>query len=121
VVGVRRTQELGRYGEDVAERYLEAAGMRILDRNWRCPHGEIDVIAVDGRCLVVCEVKTRRSVTAGLPVEAVTRAKLARLRRLTGAWLESQEERYREIRIDVVSVLVADDGVPLVRHLRAVA
>ena len=113
-------QVLGRYGEDVAAAFLETAGMTVLARNWRCPVGEIDLVALDGDCLVVCEVKTRRSVGAGTPVEAVTPAKLARLRRLAGAWLAAQDRRYRSVRIDVVAVLRPDDAEPRVQHLRAV-
>ena len=73
---------LGASGEDLACAHLVRRGMVVLDRNWRCPHGEIDVVARDGDVLVVCEVKTRRSLTHGDPVEAVTAAKVARLRRL---------------------------------------
>ena len=115
-----RTQQLGREGEDVAVAFLEHAGMQILGRNWRCPLGEIDVVALDDRCLVVCEVKTRSSTSAGLPVEAVTPEKLARLRRLTLAWLAAQDRRFARIRIDVVSVLAHQDAPPSVEHLRAV-
>ena len=72
------TRTLGRYGEDLAARYLGERGMQVLDRNWRCEHGEIDLVALDGDCLVVCEVKTRRSTAFGEPVEAVTWRKAAR-------------------------------------------
>ena len=70
-------------------RYLREQGMEVLDRNWRCEHGEVDVVARDGDCLVICEVKTRRSVGFGEPVEAVTVAKAKRLRRLAAAYLAS--------------------------------
>lgn len=69
---MRVTDAVGEYGERLAAEHLRADGMRVLDRRWRCSTGEIDIVAVDGRCLVVCEVKTRRSVVAGFPVEAVT-------------------------------------------------
>ena len=113
-------QELGRHGEDVAAALFEGAGMTVLARNWRCAQGEIDIVAVDGDCLVVCEVKTRRTSAAGTPAEAVTPAKLGRLRRLTGAWLASQPRRFRDVRIDVVAVECLPGGAPRVRHLRAV-
>src|SRR4051812_34925836 len=58
---MRATDAVGRYGEKLAGRYLEANGLIVLDRRWRCPQGEVDLIAVDGDCLVICEVKTRRS------------------------------------------------------------
>ena len=66
-------------------RYLRDLGMEVLDRNWRCEHGEVDVVARDGDCVVFCEVKTRRSSGFGEPVEAVTFAKAMRLRRLAAA------------------------------------
>jgi putative endonuclease len=120
VVGLRAKDGLGRYGEQVAVAHLQAAGLEVLQRNWRCALGEIDVVAVDGDCLVVCEVKTRRSVVAGSPLEAVTAAKLARLRRLTAAWLAEQDRHFAQIRIDVVGVLRPARGPALVEHLRGV-
>jgi putative endonuclease len=112
--------EIGRLGEDVAVRHLERAGLRVLERNWRCRVGEIDVVAMDGDCLVVCEVKTRRSVSAGSPVEAVTAVKLRRLRRLTGIWLAHQDRRFTAIRIDVIGVRVTGGEMLVEQHLRAV-
>jgi putative endonuclease len=94
--------------------------MRLLDRNWRCPLGEIDLVALDGGCLVVAEVKTRRSAGCGTPAEAVTPAKLARLRRLTAAWLQAQEQGFAEVRIDVLDVVCPDRGAARVTHLRGV-
>jgi putative endonuclease len=120
VVGVRATDAVGEYGERLAVRYLEAEGLTVLARRWRCPRGEIDIVAVDGTCLVVCEVKTRRSVHAGFPEEAVTPAKLARLRRLTALWLDQQEVSWPDVRIDVVTVLLPRRGPAHVEHLRAV-
>jgi putative endonuclease len=117
---MRKTQQLGQEGEDTAVAYLEGAGMRVLERNWRCPQGEIDIVAIDGRCLVVCEVKTRRSTVAGQPAEAVTPQKVARLRRLTGAWLAAQRGHFDDVRIDVVTILRPPGGVPDVRHIRGV-
>ena len=69
---------VGDYGERMAERYLRDQGLEILARNWRCALGEIDIVARDGGCLVVCEVKTRRGVAFGGPIQAVTLRKLAR-------------------------------------------
>jgi putative endonuclease len=117
---VRAKDELGRYGEEVAVAHLRAAGWQVIARNWRCRWGEIDVVAVDGECLVVCEVKTRRSLAAGVPVEAVTPAKLGRLRRLTAAWLAGQDRRFAEIRIDVLGVFRPARGAVVIEHLRAV-
>lgn len=114
------TLTLGRYGEDLAARYLGERGMQVLDRNWRCEHGEIDLVALDGDCLVVCEVKTRRSTAFGEPVEAVTWRKAARLRRLASAWLADHELRPDGVRIDVVGILRPDAGPASLRHVRGV-
>jgi putative endonuclease len=109
---------LGQYGEQVAAEHLEEAGLRILDRNWRCPEGEIDIVAADGDTLVICEVKTRSGLGYGDPAEAVIAAKAARLRRLALRWLAADRPRWRDLRFDVVTVLRGPDGKPLVRHLR---
>jgi putative endonuclease len=112
---------VGRYGEDVAARHLVGLGYVVLGRNWRCALGEIDIVARDGDCLVVCEVKTRRSDTFGHPAEAVTWRKLARLRQLTACWLAESGMHPPSVRIDVVAVLRPPSGPALVEHLRAVA
>lgn len=111
---------LGAYGERAAVRHLQQQGMTILDRNWRCRDGEIDIVARDGGCLVVCEVKTRRSLLYGHPVEGVTWRKAARLRRLAGWWVREHPEEIaatRDIRVDVVCVLLPRSGGPSIEHL----
>ncbi|MGO1165473.1 MAG: YraN family protein [Janibacter sp.] len=107
---------LGTAGEDVAERYLTRRGMVLLDRNWRCRQGEIDLVLRDGDWLVVCEVKTRRTTTFGDPLESITRAKLARLRRLAGCWLAEHPMGTRGVRLDVVGLLKHPDGSYRVDH-----
>jgi putative endonuclease len=118
---VRVKDVLGEYGERLAAEHLLADGMTVLERRWRCPIGELDLVALDGGCLVVCEVKTRRSTATGAPVEAVTPAKLHRLRRLAAAWLEAHPASYPDVRIDVIGVLVPrSGGGPVLDHLRGV-
>ena len=117
---MRATDALGRYGEDLAVRHLAAAGLVVLDRNWRCESGEIDIVAREGRTLVVCEVKTRRTTAFGSPADAVTHAKAARLRRLAMRWVDEHPVRPDEIRIDVVAVLRGPRGPASVEHLRGV-
>jgi putative endonuclease len=95
-------------------------GFQVLDRNWRCELGEIDIVARDGDCLVVCEVKTRRSTACGHPAEAVTADKASRLRRLAARWLAESGVHPPQVRIDVVAVLRPPTGPALVEHLRAV-
>lgn len=111
-------RSLGAYGETVAARHLvEHRGMALLDRNWRCREGEIDLVLRDGAVLVVCEVKTRTSITYGTPHEAITPAKLARLRRLACAWLRSHDMFVPDVRIDLVAVLRPRRGAPIVDHV----
>lgn len=116
--GAARRLALGRYGEDVAARHLTGLGMVVLDRNWRCPGGEIDLVAREGDDLVVVEVKTRTSDACGTPHEAVSPAKLARLRRLAAAWLAAHQARPRGVRIDLVAVLRPPRGAAVVDHVR---
>lgn len=111
---------LGRYGEDLAAAYLQRQGLTVLARNWRCPRGELDILARDGSALVVCEVKTRRGTAYGLPVEAVGPRKLRRLRELALRWLDDQQVHVPEIRIDVIGVLQPEAGPPVIHHLRGV-
>ncbi|CAH0155671.1 MULTISPECIES: YraN family protein [unclassified Arthrobacter] len=117
---MRAKDVLGRHGEDLAADYLQAHGMQIVERNWRCPEGEIDIVAFDGEAVVIAEVKTRKSLAYGHPFEAVGADKLARLHRLASAWCRAQGLRAPLCRVDVIAVL--DDGIgePDVEHLRGV-
>ncbi|WP_136520420.1 MULTISPECIES: YraN family protein [Cellulomonas] len=117
---MRVTDAVGRYGEDVAARFVTEAGWRVLDRNWRCAEGELDIVALDGDELVAVEVKTRRSAAYGHPAEAVTARKLARLRRLTAAWLRAHDVQARSVRVDVVAVTLPPRGRAHVEHLPGV-
>lgn len=109
---------LGRLGEDAAAAYLRKAGMRVLDRNWRTPRGEIDIVAAEGDCLVVCEVKTRRSMDFGHPLEAIGSRKMRTLRSLAGAWMTERSLHAPRVRIDAVGILVPHEGPVVVTHVR---
>ena len=115
-----RRRELGRFGEAYAARHLAERGMVVLDRNWRCEAGEIDLVLRDGRVLVVCEVKTRSSEAFGSPLEGVTERKAARLRRLAARWLAEHDLRPPHVRIDLVGVLMPAGRSPVVEHVRGV-
>ncbi len=120
---MRAKDAVGRYGEDVAARFLTDAGLVVLARNWRCREGELDIVATEASTLIFCEVKTRSSVLFGAPAEAINPAKAARIRRLAGAWLAEQRagdglEFWPELRFDVISVLRPRQGAALVEHLR---
>jgi putative endonuclease len=96
--------QLGSVGEDVAAAFLAARGLVVVERNWRCTAGELDVVARDGRTVVFCEVRTRRTRTAGTGLESVTPAKQRRLARLAAIYLERARLGDRAVRFDVVSV-----------------
>jgi putative endonuclease len=120
VVSVNPKDALGRRGEQIAMEYLERAGMRILDRNWRCAGGEIDIVAAEGQVLVICEVKTRSGTRYGTPLEAITRAKRTRLRRLAALWLVGHGVLFDDVRIDVIGLISDRSGRYQVEHVRGV-
>ncbi|HCT76144.1 MAG TPA: YraN family protein [Micromonosporaceae bacterium] len=111
-------QALGQWGEDIAAKYLVEQGMVILDRNWRTPSGEIDIIARDVNAVIFCEVKTRRGTAFGDGRESVVGAKSRRLRMLATQWLALSGIRPRTVRFDVVCVLVGGGVAPEVSHVR---
>ena len=116
-----RKQALGRFGERVAARYLQNLGMAILETNWACKYGEVDIVARDGATLVICEVKTRTGASHGTGLEAITGQKATRLRRLAAYWLEVHSVEPAAVRIEVVSVLVPPRGAPQIERVVGVA
>jgi putative endonuclease len=103
---MRAKDTLGRRGEQAAVDHLEGQGLEVLDRNWRCEAGEIDIVVREGETIVVVEVKTRSTSAFGHPFEAITREKLTRLHLLARRWREAHpEHRRRPLRVDVVGVL----------------
>ncbi|WP_419998241.1 YraN family protein [Streptomyces boninensis] len=115
-------QAIGQYGERLAERRLTAAGMTILERNWRCRAGEVDLVAQDADTLVLCEVKTRKATAYEHPIAAITPEKAARLRRLAEEWLaRNGGPPAGGVRIDLIGIVIPDRGAPVVEHVRGVA
>ena len=114
---------LGADGEQLAADWYESAGYEVLDRNWRCREGELDLVVATPKVLVFAEVKTRRSTTYGSPYEAVTFDKQRRLRRLATRWLAMEQQRGRDhrrtLRFDVVSVLAPRGQAPTVEVIEA--
>lgn len=104
-----KKDELGIWGERIATEYLQAEGYRIVDQRWRCRLGEIDIIATCGQTTCFVEVKTRRTVSFGHPLEAIDSKKLSRLRQLAGLWCETNKTLASKIRIDAVGIV--GDGV----------
>lgn len=115
-----RNGALGAYGETLAARHLVAGGLVLLDRNWRCPDGEVDLLLRDGDVLVACEVKTRSSLACGSPQEAVDAAKVARLRRVAEQWVAARAVCPEDIRVDLVAVLRPSRGPSVVEHVPGV-
>ena len=110
---------LGNRGERVAARHLRKAGFRILARQYANRFGEIDLIALDGDCVVFAEVKTRRTDSAGTPLEAVTYEKQKKLTRTALAWLKRHGLLEQAARFDVVSIVwPADSNRPQIQHIR---
>jgi putative endonuclease len=102
-------RQLGDHGEDLAAAALKQQGYKILERNYVTPLGEIDLIARQGKTLVVVEVKTRRSASFGAPQDAVHPGKQGRLRRLAECYLKAKRLTGTPVRFDVVAVILAGD------------
>lgn len=99
----------------MAAEYLQKKGLQIVERNFRCRLGEIDIIARQGNCLVFVEVRTRSSGTCGLPQESITAAKINKLRRLAQVYLLKSSIYNVDVRFDVVAVYCA--GKPIISHI----
>lgn len=114
--------ELGALGEQLAVDHLTSSGLEVLQRNWRCRYGEIDVIVADRTAgtVVFVEVKTRTTERFGGVAEAVTAQKLRRLRRLAGLWLAEQTGRWNGVRLDVIGVRMPAGAEPDLIHLQGV-
>jgi putative endonuclease len=114
--------EIGALGEQLAVEHLKSLGLRVLTRNWRCRHGELDVIAADdaARTAVFVEVKTRTSDQFGGVAQAVTPVKVRRLRRLAGLWLAEHNGNWAAVRIDVIGVRIGRRRTPEITHVQGV-
>jgi putative endonuclease len=114
--------EIGALGEQLAVEHLRSRGLQVLARNWRCRHGELDVIAADvtAGVVVFVEVKTRTSDRFGGVEQAVTPQKVRRLRRLAGAWLAAQSDSWAQVRIDVIGVRIGRGPIPEITHVEGV-
>lgn len=111
----------GHEGESLAVAYLQQRGFTILARNWRCREGELDIVANDGDAIVAVEVKTRRGLGYGAPLESITYLKARRLRRLLALWLRERNRNARRIRIDAVGIILRNEREPQIQHVEGVA
>lgn len=111
-------RELGEAGENLAVGFLESQKYRVIDRNWRCKAGEVDIVALSPeRRLSFVEVKTRSSHRYGTPAEAITYSKLSRMRRVMGAWFETHEApAHYGTSLDLVGVDWNGEGNPVITH-----
>lgn len=117
---------VGRAGEEQAAAYCESLGWTVVERNWRCPLGELDLVCLepvaDGLPTgVAVEVKTRTGTGFGEPLEAITAAKLARLRRLAAEWAAQHRGQVAGVRLDGIGILKCPGWAPLVTHVRGMA
>jgi putative endonuclease len=114
--------EIGALGEQLAVDHLTTLGLRVIDRNWRCRWGELDVVAADvaADVLVFVEVKTRTTDQFGGVAQAVTPQKVRRLRRLAGLWLANHDGSWAQVRIDVVGVRIGRQPIPELTHVQGV-
>ncbi|MBR3181657.1 MAG: YraN family protein [Eggerthellaceae bacterium] len=111
-------KDLGRRGESAAARYLEMRGYEVIDRNWTCPAGEADIVALDGCTLVFVEVKTRSSFEKGFPSEAVTPEKRARYEKIACWYLRDSDYVDIPVRFDIIALVVVASDRAIVRHYR---
>jgi len=105
-----RRRALGQAGESLAAQELERRGYRIVARNWRCPVGEIDIVAEKDDALIIVEVRTRRGGERGTPEESITPAKQAKLIEVALTYVQAHSADDRDWRIDVVAVELSPRG-----------
>jgi putative endonuclease len=108
---------LGSEGEDLAVRFLQKKGYRIVARNYKTPVGEIDIIARDSDTIVFIEVKTRTDISFGYPFEAVNKRKRQKLKNLALLYLKRQGKE-SPVRFDVISIFCMDNGKKDVEHIK---
>ncbi len=103
-------KETGAWGEKLAQDYLKKKGYRIIATNYRCPRGEIDIVAKHKSCLVFVEVRTKSNSRFGLPEESISRAKRAKMRLTAAYYLNRMKKPPEAWRIDFVAVEMGGDG-----------
>lgn len=114
---MNQRQRLGHQGEELAAHYLRSLGYRILEQRYRTAQGEIDIIASRQSTLAFIEVKTRSSTAYGWPAEAVTYQKQRKIRQVALAFMQEGNHKYKDIRFDVISILIDLHGQPQIEYI----
>lgn len=114
----QHNRTLGAQGEEIAVAYLKKQRYAILDRNFRFPGGEVDIVARDGKTLVFVEVKARRTEAFGSPQQAVTASKQRQISKAALAWLSARKLHDSPARFDVVAIIIPDHAPPSVEHIK---
>jgi len=111
-------KELAKRGEELAVKILADKGYKIIERNYRFSHGEIDIIAIDPKdeCTVFVEVKARQNLEFGEPEYAITKNKQKQVRKIAELYLYEKEIREINCRFDVIAILFEDLNNPIVNH-----
>lgn len=111
-----RRNDIGKLGEEIAVKFLSGKGYKILERNFRYGHGEIDIIAMDGEVLVFVEVRTKFSDKFGMPEDSVTLRKRKQLKKIASAFLETHDVNFSECRFDFIGIMFKNRK-PQINHI----
>lgn len=112
----------GQTGEEAAREYLKSIGYKIIETNYRCPLGEIDIVARDNQTIILIEVRSKTNTRYGLPEESITTTKARRLKRLALYYLKSAFKREVPCRIDFISVMLSEEDLRVLKlkHIRGI-
>ncbi len=111
-------KSVGERGEAIAAAYLKGQKFTIVEKNYRCKGGEIDIIAKDGKTFVFVEVKTRRTLSFGPPQQALTSFKQRQISKAALTWLADKKLFGASARFDVIAILLPDHALPQIDHIR---
>ncbi|NVN98904.1 MAG: YraN family protein [Geobacteraceae bacterium] len=109
---------LGSRGEELAASFLERSGIKIIERNFRCKGGEVDIVAKDGNTIVFVEVKSRKSLAYGVPQEAVTPFKQRQISKAALTWLAKHKKTDSPARFDVIAILLDGSYSHKIEHIK---
>ena len=107
----------GNQGEEIASNYLGSHGYRVIERNFTCKGGEVDIIATKDKVLIFIEVKTRRDLSYGVPQLAVNSFKQRQISKAALTWLSKMKKHDQDARFDVIAILLSDDGMHKIEHI----